>query len=153
MPVFGGLTDQSLSLLMEHVQYVDVPANEHVFKQEDPAHSMFVIVRGRVAVLKTHKGHDYLLCYLQAGDCFGEMSLIDLQPRSASVLAVEACHAMEIHTHALHHLYKSNPEQYAMIEMNMGREVSRRLRAADQRLFEARVEADRTNDGYQFHVI
>ena len=64
------------------------------------------------------------------------MSLIDMQPRSASVRALEACEALEISIPSLHQLYKVDVEQYAMIMMNMGREVSRRLRKADERLFQ-----------------
>jgi len=68
---------------------------------------------------------------LKRGDCFGEMSLMDLSPRSASVQAVENCRALEISTACLHQICELDLAQFAMIEMNMGREVSRRLREMD----------------------
>jgi CRP/FNR family cyclic AMP-dependent transcriptional regulator len=73
------------------------------------------------------------LQYLARGDCFGEMALIDLNPRSASVVAVEDCIALEISHQALYVLYEHYLEQFTLIQMNL-REVSRRLRALDERL-------------------
>ena len=70
-----------------------------------------------------------------AGDCIGEMAIIDLQSRSASVRAVADCLAIEITRVTLNKLYQTDLEQFAIIMMNMGREVSRRLRIASDRLF------------------
>ena len=60
---------------------------------------------------------------------------MDLSPRSASVRAVEDCTAIRISAANLYKLYEQDPKQFALIQMNMGREVSRRLREADDRLF------------------
>ena len=79
-------------------------------------------------------GTDIKLQYLVRGDCFGEMSVIDLNPRSASVVAVEDCVALEISQQALYVLYEHYLEQFTLIQMNLLREVSRRLRALDERL-------------------
>jgi CRP/FNR family transcriptional regulator, cyclic AMP receptor protein len=50
---------------------------------------MFVLEAGKAAVLKSWDGQEYLLRILKEGDCFGEMAVMDLFPRSASVRAVE----------------------------------------------------------------
>ena len=76
------------------------------------------------------------LSRLQRGDCVGEMAVLDLMPRSAAARADRRCVALEITRRCLAELYQRDPEQYAIIMMNMGREVSRRLRKADDRLFE-----------------
>jgi CRP-like cAMP-binding protein len=62
---------------------------------------------------------------------------MDLCPRSASVRADDDCQALELSAAALLGLFERDPEQFALIQMNMGREVCRRLRAADQQLFAA----------------
>jgi cAMP-binding proteins - catabolite gene activator and regulatory subunit of cAMP-dependent protein kinases len=108
---------------------------------------MFVLEQGRVVILKRWKEKEYLLRYFGKGDCFGEMALIDMGPRSASVLAVEDCQAIEISAESLYELYKKDLEQFTLIQMNIARELSRRLRAADERLFQAKVEA-RLIDGH-----
>jgi CRP/FNR family cyclic AMP-dependent transcriptional regulator len=94
---------------------------------------------GKAAVLKAWRGQDYLLQILRAGDCFGEMAVMDHGPRSASVRAVEDCIAIRISAANLYEVYGLDPKQFALIQMNMGREVCRRLREADNRLFGAKM--------------
>jgi CRP/FNR family transcriptional regulator, cyclic AMP receptor protein len=73
------------------------------------------------------------------------MAVMDRFPRSASVRAVEDCTAIRLSAANLYQVYAQDLEQFALIQMNMGREVCRRLRGADNRLFRARMgmpEAD-----------
>ena len=139
MPVFGALREDSLLLLLEHARTVEVKAGDYYFRENDQANSMFVLEAGRVAVIKSWRGQDFVLHELVAGDCFGEMALMDMFPRSASVRADEDCGAIEIGGDGLLHLFERNVEQFALIQMNIGREVCRRLRATDELLFRARM--------------
>jgi len=83
------------------------------------------------------RGRELPLRELGVGDCFGEMALLDLFPRSASVRAVEDCRAMALKPDHLYRLYEHDPGQFAMVQMNIAREMSRRLREADEQLFRA----------------
>jgi CRP-like cAMP-binding protein len=65
---------------------------------------------------------------------------MDLLPRSASVRALEDCRALQLSSATLLALYRRHPEQFTVIYMNIGREISRRLRVADDRLFQARAK-------------
>ncbi|MDH5538502.1 MAG: cyclic nucleotide-binding domain-containing protein [Rhizobacter sp.] len=108
---------------------------EFFFRQGEPGESMFVLERGRVEILKERTGAEpHVLRDLGAGDCFGEMAIMDLAPRSASVRALEDCVAIEVSSANLMRLYQKDLEQFALIEMNLGRELSRRLREADERM-------------------
>ena len=139
MPVFGGIREDTLTFLLERASMVRVAADEFFFREDDEAQSMFVLEGGKAAVLKHWQGHQYQLSELARGDCFGEMSLMDMRHRSASVVAVELCLAIEVSTASLLALYEKDLEQFTLIQMNMGREVSRRLRLADDRLFQAKL--------------
>jgi CRP-like cAMP-binding protein len=141
MAIFGGIRDEILEFLVDRAPIVRVPKGEFFFRENDEGQSMFVLEEGKVAVLKRWQGRDYILRTLQQGDCFGEMALLDLSPRSASVRAVEDCVAIELSAASLYDLYNKDLEQFAMIEMNMGREVCRRLRELDERLFRASMGA------------
>ncbi len=99
---------------------------------------MFVLERGKVAVHKQWNGKDHLLKHLSQGDCFGEMALLDLYPRSASMMVVEPCDAIELHNSILLRFYQHDLEQFTIIQMNISREISRRLRSADNQLFQSR---------------
>jgi CRP/FNR family cyclic AMP-dependent transcriptional regulator len=85
------------------------------------------------------RAEDDLLRTLKEGDCFGEMAVMDLFPRSASIRAVEDCTAIRLSAANLYQVYEQDLKQFALIQMNMGREVSRRLREADNQLFRARM--------------
>jgi CRP-like cAMP-binding protein len=100
---------------------------------------MFVLEAGKAAVLKSWSGREYLLRILKEGDCFGEMAVMDLFPRSASVRAVEDCAAIRLSAASLYQVCAQDPKQFALIQMNMGREVCRRLRESDNRLLRART--------------
>lgn len=114
---------------------------------------MFVLSKGRVAIIKAWRGQNHLLRYLEAGDCFGEMALLDLYPRSASILAIEDCFAIELTTDSLYRLYEKDLEQFALIFINIGREISRRLREADRRLFERAVTGKIVDPSFIPHAI
>jgi CRP-like cAMP-binding protein len=137
MPVFGAIGEAALDFLLEQSRPVVVCAGEFFFREGDQAQAMFVLEAGRAAVIKQWQGRAITLHHLQAGDCFGEMALMDLLPRSAAVQAVEDCAAIELRPAALHRLHEHDPEQFTLIQMNLGREVCRRLRATDDLLFRA----------------
>ncbi len=139
MPVFGGIRADVLRFLLDLCPVVSVPANEFFFREHDQADSMFVLEAGKVAVLKSWRGQEYLLRILKEGDCFGEMAVMDLLPRSASIRAVEDCTAIRLSAASLYQVYEHDLKQFALIQMNMGREVSRRLRETDNQLFRARM--------------
>ena len=138
MPVFGAIREDALRMLLEHAQAREAKAGAYFFRENEPADSMFVIETGRVAVVKGWHDEAFVLRRLGPGDCFGEMALMDLALRSASVLAEEDCTAIEIGSADLLHLFENDPEQFALVQMNIGREVCRRLRSLDELLFRER---------------
>jgi CRP-like cAMP-binding protein len=141
MPIFGGITSEVLALVLSLAEEITIPKDAMFFREGDVADSLYVLERGQVAILKDWEGQRYLLRYLKENDCFGEMAWIDLSPRSASVRALEDCVALKLPYSAFQEVLQRDLEQYAMMQMNMAREVSRRLRTADHQLFEARVQA------------
>jgi CRP/FNR family transcriptional regulator, cyclic AMP receptor protein len=137
MPIFGAVRDDALRVLLEPVPSVRVAAGEYFFRERDPAHCMFVLEAGHVAVVKEWQGREMQLHVLGPGDCFGEMALLDLFPRSAAVRAIDDCVAIELAPTDLLRLFEKDSEQFALIQMNIGREMCRRLRITDEMLFEA----------------
>lgn len=135
-PIFGAIQAGTLEALLQGTVNVQVPAGAHFFREGEAANAMFVLESGRVSVVKGRGGVDHHLRELAAGDCFGEMALIDMSPRSASVVALEDCSAIRLTNADLYRLYRSDLEQFTLIQMNIARELSRRLRIANERLFE-----------------
>jgi CRP-like cAMP-binding protein len=129
MSIFGAIRDDIVEFIIERAPPLIVSAGDYFFREGDIADSMFVLEAGEAAVVKGDDGH--LLRHVVAGQCFGEMSLIDLAPRSASVRAITDCTALRITSGCLYDVYGKDVEQFAIIEMNMAREVSRRMRELD----------------------
>ena len=131
MPVFGGLNYDSLRLLLSAARDVRVAAGEHFFHEGEPGDCLYVLEAGAAEVHKrAPDGHPVKLMELRAGDHFGEMSLVDLGPRSTSIRASADCRAFTITPDGLLSLYQHSLEQFTLIQMNLGREMCRRLRAA-----------------------
>jgi CRP-like cAMP-binding protein len=105
---------------------------ELLFREGDPAAAMYVVISGEVEVLKkSRSGHEARVAVLGPGDWFGEMSIVDIQPRSATVRALAACRLVCISTTELDALYRYDLRSYSILVMNLARELSRRLRVAD----------------------
>ena len=136
MPVFGGLKAETLELILRESAEVVAKEGDYFFREGEPGDSLFVLESGTVLVQRMWQGEPIELGRLACGDCFGEMALIDFEKRSASIKAECNCSAIEVPSKSLRSLFKVDVEQYAMIMMNLGREVSRRLRVADECLFQ-----------------
>ena len=139
-PVCGGLKRQTLEIILERSEELEIDAGTFVFREGDIGDSLYVIRCGTVIVQRAWEGRPIVIARVGPGECFGEMSLIDLQNRFASVLAETDCSLIRVPFSALSQLCRYDIEQYTMVMMNLGREVSRRLRIAGERLFRYQQE-------------
>lgn len=131
--LFGGLSQETLEVLASSIPASRVEAGEMVVEEGDTSTQMFVVIAGELEVIKRgQSGGDVRVAVLGPGDWFGEMSIIDVQPRSASVRAVAPTLALSITAdHVENLLYRRDVKDYALFIMNIARELSRRLRVAD----------------------
>ena len=148
MPIFGGIQSDVIEILMKRTQSVSVAKGDYFIREGSQGTSAYVLEEGSVSIFKLWGDEQYLLHCLETGSCFGEVSLLDFGSRSASVRADVDCRAIELTTTDLLEISKYDVKQFAMIYMNLGRELSRRLRAADERLFKAIVTGDAIADDY-----
>ncbi len=137
--IFGGLRSDIIQFLLESAPTVELDKGETLFREGDESQCMYVLERGRLAVSKQWQSKAFLLKELDVGECLGEMALFDFMPRSATVIALEASILIELSSSALLNLYYKDLEQFTLLQMNMGREVTRRLREADRALFQSKM--------------
>lgn len=130
--LFGAIADDVLAHLASALSVVELPAGEIIFREGDQARDMYVVVSGEVEILKRSKrGLDSRVALLGPGDWFGEMSIVDIQPRSATVRTLAPARLLRITSADLDALYRYDIKAYALIVLNVARELSRRLRVAD----------------------
>ncbi|MCG8314553.1 MAG: cyclic nucleotide-binding domain-containing protein [Pseudomonadales bacterium] len=150
VPVFGGLNEDTIQFILDNAKDYLVKKGQFLFREGEHTASMFILESGKISILKSTNGHNYLLRQMETGDCIGEMALFDFMPRSASAYVMEDSHLIEVSSALLMEVYKFDIEQFALIQMNMGREVTRRLRIADERCFHHRIEASIKDGSIEF---
>jgi CRP-like cAMP-binding protein len=130
--VFGGLDDHAVDSVAARMTRREVGSGDVLVQEGEPGREMFVIRQGAVEVFKRAGSTAELrLALLRTGACFGEMALIDVQPRSAGVRAVEPSQLWSLANADLSALWKSDRDAFTMVVLNIAREISRRLRRAD----------------------
>ncbi|MGI5864616.1 MAG: Crp/Fnr family transcriptional regulator [Myxococcales bacterium] len=126
--IFADLEEAALVSIARLVSERRYPKDSVIVGQEDPGDSLFVVSRGKVkVVLYGRSGREVILSIFKPGDFFGEMSLLDNQPRSANVIAVEDSTLLTLERRA----FAAHLEQYPRTALHILAEMSRRLRRAD----------------------
>jgi len=131
--LFGGVSDEQMIRLARLLRQEHFAEGAFLFNQGDPADRLFFIQQGQVEILSRLSDDTQVrLSLRQEGDSIGEMAMIDLQPRSASVRALEPVTVLSIKYLDLSALYGEDPPLFTLILMNLARELSRRLRDMDE---------------------
>ena len=126
---FRGLPVEGLDQLVAEARKRTFRPGGHLMRQGDAADCLYVIVRGRVRVERTHPAltAPLVLAELGRGELVGEMGLLDGGPRSATVTAVEQTEALEVATETLTRILA----QYPGAAKGLLGQMARRLRTTD----------------------
>jgi CRP-like cAMP-binding protein len=136
-PFFGGLDDAQLDRLIAMLIERRFAAGDVVFREGDQGRSMYVVASGELLVQKAgESGRQVRMSRFGPGDFFGEMTLIAMQPRSATIRVEAESVLYELTASSLYQYYKADVHAYAMVLGNINRELCRRLTRADDRIAE-----------------
>ena len=105
-PLFAPLDGEELLPIAELCSELSLDAGGELFAQGELGESLYVLVSGRVSVERD--GHR--LAELKTGDCVGELAALDLDPRSATVTALEDCDFIRLERDDLFDLLSDHPE-------------------------------------------
>lgn len=131
VPLFSSFSDQQLAALLSCVQHRKFPRNSLIVRAGDETDSLYIILSGRVKVLiPDDQGREVILTMMGPHDFFGEMGLLDEQPRSASVEALEPCEMLRISKAGFTAFLKDNFDLAMLIIRNL----VKRLRDADRKI-------------------
>ena len=136
-PFFGGLSDASLDLLISMLVERRFDLGASIVAEGEPGRSMYIVHSGELVVSKiAESGRVIRMTRRGPGDFFGEMTLIEPQNRSATVVAETPTVLYELTARNLYAYYKADIHAYVMVMQNINRELCRRLRRADNRIAE-----------------
>lgn len=131
VPLFKSLDAAERERFAELVREKSYPKGSVILFEHDPGDALFVVRSGRVkVVLLADDGREVILSLLGVGEYFGELSLIDDQPRSAHVIAMEESALLVLRRDDFRRRVDSSPG----VAWALLLELSRRLRRADEKI-------------------
>jgi CRP/FNR family cyclic AMP-dependent transcriptional regulator len=132
VPIFKELRDDFLVRLASIMDELSFPSSHTIFTEGQEGRALYIVVSGRVSVHL--KGQE--LAQLDTGTCFGEMSLFDAEPRSASVTTLDSCDCLMLTQQQLYEAIDETPG----IAVNIIRLLSRRIRELNNELNDKQQE-------------
>ena len=133
--VFSGLEGRSLDSVVRVLKQQTVARGQVLFAEGELGRTMYVLQDGEVEV--RHQNEDGVsvpIVRLGSGECFGEMALVELEPRSATVVATSKSTVWSLTNLDLWKLFQEDQYAYVIVLQNICRLLSRRLRKADSRI-------------------
>jgi CRP/FNR family cyclic AMP-dependent transcriptional regulator len=131
VPMFAALPPDQLRGLVAMFMRRSAPRGTTVLHEGGPSDCLYIVMSGRLKVMMGEAdGKETILSILGAGEFFGEMGLIDDNPRSASVVAIEACELLMLTRRDFRKCLVENAE----LAMAVMRVLVRRLREADRKI-------------------
>jgi len=107
---FADAGSEVIATLLQQASEVTVRRNDVLFSEGDVPDSLFVVLRGRIAMLNTSPdGRESVLALMDRGDLFGEMGMLDDRPRSATARALEPSSLLRIPYEPVVQLLEANP--------------------------------------------
>ena len=131
VPLFSKVRDEDIARIADAARERLYPKNSVIVFEDDPGEAMYVVVTGSVkVVLTSDDGREVILATLAAGEFFGEMSLIDDEPRSAHVIAMEDSRLLVLRREDFQRILHESPR----IAIGLLDALCKRLRQADQKI-------------------
>jgi len=131
VPLFSQLAPSDLERVSEISRERAYPRNSVILFEDDPGDALYVVAQGQVkVVLIGEDGREVILSVMGEGEFFGEMALVDDEPRSAHVIAMEDSTLLVLRREDFQGILKQTPG----IALALLRELSRRLRRVDEKV-------------------
>lgn len=126
VPIFASCTAEEIAAITSVAQESFFQPGQIIVTQGTPGQAFYLILAGRVEILRDNTS----LGAFGPGDFFGEMSLLDQAPRSATIRAIEQTQCLMLSSWD----FKALLERYPSIAVKLLEVLSRRLRVADERI-------------------
>jgi CRP/FNR family cyclic AMP-dependent transcriptional regulator len=130
IPLFVNVHGEGLKRVSDVVREKNVSSGELVFAEKDLGEEMYLVHTGKILIYQDFSGRREPLTKIEPGGYFGEMAIIDEQPRSASASAEQDSILLVLHKDD----FRSAVHDYPDIAFAVFKEFSRRVRQADTRI-------------------
>jgi signal transduction histidine kinase len=139
--LFEGIESTLLDRIAPNVRVVQLGEGEVVFREGDPGDVMYLVGKGSVKISKSGRGgQQETLGFIEPGNFFGEMALLDGEPRSAMATAVESTLLGTVDEATFQHILELAPSR---LHMNFLRSVTQRLRSVNSHFITEVMRSER----------
>ncbi|MFL3006015.1 MAG: cyclic nucleotide-binding domain-containing protein [Candidatus Neomarinimicrobiota bacterium] len=136
IPIFENLLKKELKNIAQLTHEREYKSNEYVFKKHAPAEGMYVILHGEIEIKDPKSGN--IFANLHSGDFFGELALLDEEPRSASAICNVPSRLIGFFRTDLLTLINRYPELGNKILLNLSRVLGERLRETNKNIIKSK---------------
>lgn len=130
--LFGGIEMNSLRSIVRLLKTEYYKKEQFIFRQGDTPGNIYIIASGGVKIVTETKGAFMELIKFSVGQCFGETSVIAIQPYQASAVADEDLKLWTLSRKDLFNIFNISPATFSMLILNIAREACRRLHKSDE---------------------
>jgi CRP-like cAMP-binding protein len=132
VPIFEKLSDKELNQIIRLTHVREYKLNEAVFKKLSPGEGMYIVIEGAIQI--SEPDSKVIFANLNSGDFFGELALLDEEPRSATAIATEEARLIGFFRTDMLVLMKRYPDLGNKILLNLSRVLGERLRQTNLEL-------------------
>jgi CRP-like cAMP-binding protein len=136
IPIFGGLDESQLKQIFKRLKRVSYLKDEVIFREKECATYIYIVEKGRVKLVFDEAGLRLTKAELEPGTCFGETSVIGIQPHSATTVPMEDSQLLVLSGETLGELFETDKALFSILILNIARESCRRLYKTNQQLVE-----------------
>lgn len=130
--IFAGLSNKQLNTLFKLLEKVRYKKGKNIFVEgQQPSH-IYIVKSGSVKLVVNAEQTPLELIVFEEGQCFGETSVIGIQPHCATAVCVEDTELIVLSRNALLSLFETDLELFSILIMNIAREACRRLHKTDE---------------------
>ena len=130
--IFAGLNDNQLYALFRLIEKVNYKSGETIFEQGSRPSHIYIIKHGKVKLVATKDDTPFELVAFEQGQCFGESSVIGIQPHAATAIAVEDTELLVLSRNLLLSIYISDLQLFSTLILNIARDTCRRLHSSSE---------------------
>ena len=133
--LFGGLTEEQLEKIIPLMEDEHYSPGAIIILEGTPNDKILFMLEGRVSIIKGGT----VIYDLAEVNTFGEMEVLDVMPCAATIKAVTNVTVMSISNKTLREIYKNDIKSFALLLMNLARDISRRLRVANEIMVDGKI--------------
>lgn len=129
--LWGGMSERQREEMFRRLEFGSFQKGEFIFEKGDEPSYIYIVKEGKVELFIGDRGIVLEKKTLSVGESFGVASLMSMQRHNSTAVALDDCQVMVLSRQALLELRAEDIELFALLMMNIARELARRLKLTD----------------------